>query len=250
MDGRHVSLFAMISIYAGRVHEAQKLTSLVHLLLVTTPYTLQPSAMLSAVAKNFASAFFELSIYIAADNDDLHELTFHRARGGWGPTHQGISSVEPEALPEVRAPLSAVAAVLVPGQWVTKAYFHPRRIVIAEWDICAKDATHAGITKLNADAKARRAIEEETRLNIKNEEERRRKEEEERKRKEEEERRAKTDYKSVKVGGSFTINDEKKKQRLRERTGCPGGYEWVKTNGGWACATGNHTISDADFDAA
>lgn len=223
--------------------------------------------MISAVAKNFASAFFELSVYTAADNDDLHELTFHRARGGWGPTPKGISSVEPEALPEVRVPLSAVAAVLVPGEWVTKAFFHPRRIVIAEWDICAKEAAHAGIAKLSTGAKARREIEEETRLKIaldekrkeeerkqKEEEERRQREEEERRQKEEDERKqkekAKNDYKAVEVGGSFTIADQRKLKRVQERSGCPNGYAFVKIEGGWRCAGGGHTISDADFDAA
>ncbi|KAL2129778.1 hypothetical protein VTI74DRAFT_7312 [Chaetomium olivicolor] len=131
----------------------------------TTPYTLLPSAMISAVANNFATPFFEMRIYTAVGNDDLHERSFHR-RGGWRPSHQAISAVETEALPEVTAPLSAVAAVLVPGDWVTKVYFHPRRIIIAEWDISAKEAAHAGITKLSAAAKARPAVEEETWANI------------------------------------------------------------------------------------
>ncbi|KAF2122101.1 hypothetical protein BDV96DRAFT_682112 [Lophiotrema nucula] len=226
----------------------------------TTPYTLQPSAMISAVASNFASPFFELRIYTATDNDDLHELSFNRTRGGWGPAHQGISSVEPEALPEVKAPLSAVAAVLVPGEWVTKVYFHPRRIVIAEWDICAKEAAHAGITRLSAGAKARRAIEEQTRVKItleikRREEERKKKEGEERKKKEEEERkreaeRVKKDYKSVKVGGKFTITDQAKLKKVQARSGCEAGYEFEKIKGGWRCTGGAHTISDADFEAA
>lgn len=228
--------------------------------------------MISAVASNFASAHFDLRIYTAAENDDLHELSFHRAAGGWASSHKGVSSVEPEALPKVEKPLSAVAALLIPGEWVTKVYFHPRRITVAEWDICAKDAAHAGITKLSDSAKKRRAIEEETRVKIALEQKRREEEEKKRKEKEEAERRqreeaekkrkdaelqrqkeeAKTKVRSsknVQIGGQVVVEDPVKKAKLMKRLNCENGYALQKVKGGWKCMGGRHEISDADYDA-
>ncbi|KAF1959905.1 hypothetical protein CC80DRAFT_489953 [Byssothecium circinans] len=218
-----------------------------------TPYNVKPTAMLAAVASNFASPFFEMRLYTAADNDDLHECSFSRRNGGW-VSAQGISSIEPDALPAVKSPLSAVAATLVPGEWTTKVYFHPRRTVIAEWDICAKDTAHAGVTKVSAGARMRRDIEEETRAKIaeekrRKEEEERRAKEQERKKKEEKERQAQS-YKKVAVGGTVKITDEAKLKRVQAKLNCASGLEFVKITGGWQCTGGAHRITDAEFDAA
>ncbi len=206
--------------------------------------------MLSAVATNFASPFFDLRLYTAACDDDLLEFAFSHKKGGWASAPQSVSAVQPEALPTTSFPLSAVAATLVPGEWTTKVYFHPRRTVVAEWDVCAKDAVHAGVTKVSPGAKVRRAIEEETRIKIA--EEKRRKEEEERKRREEreEKERQAQAYKKVAVGGSVTITDEAKLERVRAKMNCAAGYEFVKISGGWQCTGGTHRITDAEFDAA
>ncbi|KAK4121110.1 hypothetical protein N657DRAFT_683209 [Parathielavia appendiculata] len=140
-------------------------------------YKLLPSAMLSAVAWNYASAFFEIRIFTTDDKNDLYEYHFDRKQGGWAPAPVNINKAPAAALSPAkgtRMPLSAVAAVIVDDEWKTKVYFHPRR-TIAEWDVCSKSTAFNGIPKVSAGAAARRQIEEETRAKIQAEEERKKK---------------------------------------------------------------------------
>jgi hypothetical protein len=106
--------------------------------------------MITAVAWNFGSPFFEIRIYTTTDTDDLHEIAFSRdSHGGWNAScPQSVSKVSPETLPKAATPLSAVAAVREEFEGKTKVYYHPRRKVIAEWDVCTKTPVHAGITKV------------------------------------------------------------------------------------------------------
>ena len=104
------------------------------------------------------------------------------------------------------APLSAVAAVVLEGEWKPKVYYHPRRQIIAEWDVCAKTFIHAGILKVCAKAGERRMIEEETRVKIREEEEKKRVEEERIKREEEEAKRQEEER----------VREEEEKKRLEE----------------------------------
>ncbi|KAK4239306.1 hypothetical protein C8A03DRAFT_32645 [Achaetomium macrosporum] len=164
-------------------------------------YTLPPTAMLAAVAWNYASPFFEMHIYTTDDKDDLYDLAFSRDSGGWAPAPRSVKKVPSASLSPARgsgAPLSAVTAIIVDDEWQTKVYFHPRR-QIAVWDVCSADISCNGIPKTSEAAAERRRIEEETRVKIKEEEERKeslrrkaeeraRREEEERLRREEEER--------------------------------------------------------------
>ncbi|KAK4104272.1 hypothetical protein N658DRAFT_420143 [Parathielavia hyrcaniae] len=132
-------------------------------------YKLLPSAMLSAVAWNYASAFFEIRIFSTDDKNDLYEYHFDRHNGGWAPAPVNINKAPTPALSPAsgtRMPLSAVVAVIVDDEWKTKVFFHPRR-TIAEWDVCSKSTAFNGIPKVSAGAAARRQIEEETRAKIK-----------------------------------------------------------------------------------
>ncbi|KAH7305555.1 hypothetical protein B0I35DRAFT_113019 [Stachybotrys elegans] len=160
------------------------------------PYSVSPTAMLTAVAWNYASPYFEMRIYSTDDKDELYEISYSRSSGGWAPLLHSVSTPDPGAFsPASRSgvPLSAVAGVIVDDSWVTKVYFHPRR-VIGEWDLCTKAATFNGVPKQSEAAAAKRRTEEETRKKIKEEEDRRAEEERarqeaERKAKEEEEAR-------------------------------------------------------------
>ncbi|KAI9150812.1 hypothetical protein HJFPF1_10589 [Paramyrothecium foliicola] len=155
-------------------------------------FPISPSAMLTAVAWNFASPYFEIRIYSTDDKDELFEISYSRSSGGWAPLLHSVSVNNSGAFsPASRSgtPLSAVTAVVVDDSWVTKVYFHPRR-VIGEWDLCTKVATYSGIPANTAEAVARRQTEQETRKKIREEEERRAEEERARKVREEAEQRA------------------------------------------------------------
>ncbi|KAK3370931.1 hypothetical protein B0T24DRAFT_667707 [Lasiosphaeria ovina] len=161
----------------------------------TLSYQIPPSAMISAVAWNYGTRFFEIRIYTTDDNDALYEISYSRHLNGWKPHAESVApvlgpvskSLAPGGIDS--PPLSAVAAILLEGDWKTKVYFHPRR-TIGEWDVCAKAPAFSGIPKASAAAAERRELEEKTRALIKADEERRAKEEEERKEKEEAERAA------------------------------------------------------------
>jgi hypothetical protein len=155
-------------------------------------FTVSPTAMLTAVAWNFASPYFEIRIYTTDDKDELFELSYSRNTGGWTPTLHSVSAHSAGAFSPTSgsgAPLSAVAGVIVDESWVTKVYFHPRR-ALGEWDVCTKVATYGGIPPASDAAIARRQTEQETRTKIKQEEERRAEEERARREREEAEQRA------------------------------------------------------------
>lgn len=125
--------------------------------------------MLSAVAWNYASAYFEMRIFTTDDKNDLYEYHFDRSHGGWAQAPRSVSKVPTAAISPAKGsgtPLSAVAAVVVEDQWKTKVYFHPRR-QIAEWDVCSKATAYNGIPKMSEGAAHRRQVEEETRARIK-----------------------------------------------------------------------------------
>lgn len=149
-------------------------------------YNVHPTGMLTAVAWNYASAYYQIRLFSTTNSDDLRKFSFSRNDGGWAP-EPSVSAEVPETFPGLEAPLSAVSAVVLEGDWVPKVYYHPRRPIIAEWDVCAKTFIYAGITRVGAKALERRMIEEETRVKIHEEEEKKRLEEE-RVRQEEEER--------------------------------------------------------------
>ncbi|KAM0441265.1 hypothetical protein ACHAPT_000572 [Fusarium lateritium] len=150
-------------------------------------YKLPPTAMLSAIAWNYASPFFEIRIYTTDDRDELHEFIYSRNSGGWASYPQSVNNQNPGGLYFGQQALSAVAAVLLESEWKTKVYFHPRRTIL-EWDVCNKLPPSVGIYKPSQQSEEKRAVEEETRVKIAEDEERKRIEEEERKRAEEEAR--------------------------------------------------------------
>ncbi|RYP80681.1 hypothetical protein DL770_006133 [Monosporascus sp. CRB-9-2] len=162
------------------------------------PYQLAPSAMISAVAWNYATPFFEIRIYTTDDKDALYEMSYSRHQNGWKPSEESVAPVlgpaskSPAPGGNGSLPLSAVAAILLDGEYRTKVYFHPRR-TIGEWDVCAKVPTYNGIPKTSTAAAEKRELEEKTRLLIKEDEERKAREEAERKRREEEEARIKAE---------------------------------------------------------
>jgi hypothetical protein len=173
--------------------------------------------MLTAVAWNFASAYFEIRIYSTDDKDELYEISYSRSGGGWAPLLHSVSVNSAGAFsPASRSgtPLSAVAGVIVDDSWVTKVYFHPRRI-IGEWDLCTKTATFAGIPKVSEAAAAKRQIEEETRTKIKQEEERRA--EEERLRREAEQRaREEAERKAREEEAARKAREEEEARKAKE----------------------------------
>ncbi|KAI1174585.1 hypothetical protein F4777DRAFT_599338 [Nemania sp. FL0916] len=144
------------------------------------PYQLSPSAMISAVAWNYGTPFFEMRIYTTDDKDALYEMAYSRDANGWKPTEEPIAPIPAPASKSPTPgggkngspPLSAVAAVLLDGEYRTKVYFHPRR-TIGEWDVCAKTPAFNGLPKTGTAAAAeKRALEEKSRGLIKEEEER------------------------------------------------------------------------------
>jgi hypothetical protein len=98
--------------------------------------------MIAAVAWSFASPLFQIHLYSTTYTDDLLETP--------QPTLRGRSS-------ERRV------------RWKIEVYFHSRRKVIAEWDVCAETPLHAGIMRVCKGTVEKRRIEEETRCKIKEE---------------------------------------------------------------------------------
>jgi hypothetical protein len=196
--------------------------------------------MLTAVAWNFGSPYFQIRLYITTATDDLHELVYSRHTGGWAPTtNQSVSGTPDEPLPlaQTSAPLSAVSAIRGKCDHETKVYFHPRRIIVAEWDVNAKTPVHAGIAKVSAGAIKKRAIEEETRVKIAEDEERKRREAEELRRKiaAEEEMLRRQPVATAEV-----------QEAINKIGKCSQGYPWKRDVGGWRCEGGGHFVSDED----
>lgn len=201
--------------------------------------------MITAVAWNFGSPFFEIRIYTTNDNDDLLEISFSRNSGGWKPSSpQSVSGILPETLPKAATPLSAVAAVRGECDRKTNVYYHPKRTVIAEWDVCAKTPVHAGITKVCEGAIKRRAIEEETRRKIEEEKVRLRKIEEDkgRQRKIEEEKE-----RQRQLAAKPEVAPPEVQKKIDKIGACTAGYPWKKAPGGYRCEAGGHFLSDADI---
>jgi hypothetical protein len=236
-------------------------------------YKLSSTAMISAVAWNFASPHFGIRIYTTDDKDELYEFSYSRESGGWAAGPRSMVAPGPRALAAPGGdgpPLSAVAAVIVGGQWRTKVYFHPRRI-IAEWDVCSHTAP--GIGRRSESAEKKREVEEQTRAKIaeaeerkRQEEERKRKEEEERKRQEEERRRQEAaqavprpspaaakqldEYSKIPQGGSIDLSKNPElDQIIKQVTKCSAGYQWKRVADGWQCSGGAHKLTNAQFDA-
>jgi hypothetical protein len=247
--------------------------------------------MLAAVAWNYASPFFGIRVYTTDDRDELHEFSYNRNSGGWVADSQSVNKHNPGGLHvgfQGSAALSAVAAVLVEGEWKTKVYFHPRRTIL-EWDVCAKAPPSVGIHKPSQEGELKRAIEEETRLKIAEEEERKRaeeeakrraeeearkkaEEEEAKKKAEEEEERKKVEaeearkqaekeevqkkvqeelqqYRSIPVGGKVSLRDNPEMDKIfKEATRCNAGYDWLRTNDGWRCSGGGHFLTNEQFE--
>ena len=140
--------------------------------------------MISAVAWNYGTGYFEIRVYTTDDNDALYEMSYSRHLDGWKPRAESVAPIlgpaskAPTPGDSDGLPLSAVAAVLLEGNWKTKVYFHPRR-TIGDWDVCARAPAFNGIPKTSVTAAERRDLEEKTRVAIKEEEERKRKEEDE-----------------------------------------------------------------------
>ncbi|KAF2971195.1 hypothetical protein GQX73_g2401 [Xylaria multiplex] len=150
-------------------------------------YKVVPTAMLAAVAWNYATPFFQIRIYATGGVTEVEEFSFSRNSGSWSPLKQSDSDSETANILAAIHPVSALAAVTVGDSCSTKVYFHPRRFV-AEWDSCTKATFPCPITTVSERFEERRGIEKETRVKIAEKEERLRREEEERLRREEEER--------------------------------------------------------------
>ena len=84
----------------------------------------------------------------------------------------------------------------------------------------------------------------------KRQEEKRRREEEERKRQEEKRRQEELQKQlNVSQGAKVEIKDAKKVEKLKKHSGCPQGFSWEKTHGGWVCGGGQHFVTDEAFAA-
>lgn len=136
-------------------------------------FQLAPSAMISAVAWNYATRAFEIRIYTTDAEDNLYEMAYSRHLGGWkseakpvAPPIMSKALRSPAPGGDGGQPLSAVAAIMLEGDWKTKVYFHPRRVIIDEWDVCAK-APLCAVPTVSTAAEGKREIEEKTRILIK-----------------------------------------------------------------------------------
>ncbi|OTA59254.1 hypothetical protein K449DRAFT_424072 [Hypoxylon sp. EC38] len=203
-----------------------------------------PTAMLSAVAWNYASAFFQIRIYLAGENDKPLCYSFSRKSGGWALNDQS----ENESTLRARRssfPLSAVAAVIGENECNPRVYFHPRR-VIAEWDVCKKVTSFVTVEE-GEKSKDRRRIEEETRVKI---------QEEERMRKVVAKwitltkDNLKSQVVNMQVGVMVKIEGELL-ERVQKATNmkCSKGYEWRREVTGWRCGGGTHFLTNDQFEA-
>jgi hypothetical protein len=219
------------------------------------PYSLDPTAMISAVAWNYASPFFQIRVYTAAHNDDLLEISYSRNSGGWSTASpESVSTNLPEAVFRTGSPLSAVAAVLVGCETKIKVYLHPKRIIIAEWEVCDKVIPPlGGIRRPCVGAAERRRIEEETRKAIaeeerRKEEELRRIEEEKERQRQEELKRAEEQKQKEEQQQAEVAKEQRKQDKIKLIGGCSQGYAWKKVEGGYRCDGGGHFVSDAQLE--
>lgn len=179
-------------------------------------YELSPTAMLTAVAWNYATPFFEIRIYTTDDKDGLYGLSFSRSSGRWSPAPHCLNNVPVKSLSPDRGsgtPLSAVTAVITDAEWRTKVYFHPRRHV-AEWDVCDASISYSGAPTTGGIVASKRQIEEETRIKIKEEEEARQKLE--RERREEAERQQREAEERQRLEAEAKLQAEEEARRLAE----------------------------------
>jgi hypothetical protein len=214
-----LSIFNSPSLSSGRLA-----TMLIELPPVEIPtYELSPTAMLAAVAWNYASPFFEIRIYTTDDKDGLYGLYYSRRAGRWASAPHCVNNAPVGSLSPIRGsgtPLSAVTAVIVDAEWRTKVYFHPRRH-IAEWDVCDTTISYSGAPMTGGSAADRRRIEEETRIKIKEEEERQelegqRREAEERARREEDERQKREEEEKQRCEAEERARQEREEKLRRE----------------------------------
>ncbi|KAI0128053.1 hypothetical protein F4776DRAFT_655332 [Hypoxylon sp. NC0597] len=206
-----------------------------------------PTAMLSAVAWNYASAFFQIRVYLAGENNRPLSYSFSRKSGGWALDNQSESEF---AFRGTRSgfPLSAVAAVIVENECNPRVYFHPQRI-IAEWDVCKEIASFVA-AKEGEKSRGRRKIEKETRERIHEEE---KQNETKRKVVAKWQTVTKANLKSdqvlnIQVGDMVKIGVDLL-ERVKEVTKCPQGWEWKKEVDGWRCSGGQHFLTNAQFAA-
>lgn len=172
--------------------------------------------MLTAVAWNYATPFFEIRIYTTDDKDGLYGLSFSRSSGRWSPAPHCLNNVPVKSLSPDRGsgtPLSAVTAVITDAEWRTKVYFHPRRHV-AEWDVCDASISYSGAPTTGGIVASKRQIEEETRIKIKEEEEARQKLE--RERREEAERQQREAEERQRLEAEAKLQAEEEARRLAE----------------------------------
>ncbi|KAI0531527.1 hypothetical protein GGR58DRAFT_524437 [Xylaria digitata] len=139
-------------------------------------YKVVPTAMLAAVAWNYATPFFQIRVYATDGMAEVEEFSFSRNSGSWSPVKQSDSDSKTVNPLAAIHPVSAVAAATVGDSCSTK------------WDSCTKVTFPSPITTVSEMFEERRGIEKETRVKIAEEKERLRREEEERMRREEEER--------------------------------------------------------------
>ncbi|OTA94262.1 hypothetical protein M434DRAFT_10803 [Hypoxylon sp. CO27-5] len=205
-----------------------------------------PTAMLSAVAWNYASAFFQIRVYLAGENDRPLSYSFSRKSGGWALSDQS----ESESTFRARRsgfPLSAVAAVIGENECNPRVYFHPR-MVIAEWDVCKKITSFVAIEE-GEKSRDRRKIEEETRVKIQEDEKQKGRM-----------RKVvakwvtltrdnlKNQVVNMQVGDTVKIEGDLL-EIVKKTTKCPQGYEWRKEADGWRCGGGTHFLTHDRFAA-
>ncbi|KAI1102355.1 hypothetical protein F4804DRAFT_313293 [Jackrogersella minutella] len=75
-----------------------------------------PTAMLSAVAWNYATAFFQIRIFAVGENDELRSYSYSRNSDGWAPVDRGESIITSRTAAKLNVPLSTVAAVILENE--------------------------------------------------------------------------------------------------------------------------------------
>lgn len=216
--------------------------------------TIQPTVMLAAVAWNFASPYFQVRLYATSSGDDLFELVFSRQNGGWAVgDYTSITGVPDSAFPPANSsmPFSAVAAIRSACDGDTKVYFHPRRVIVAEWNVDTKAIAHGGIAKVSAGAIQRRQIEEDTRKAIKDEEERQAKIAAEQARIAAEQARIAAEQATVLPDQAelekMPVAPPQVMKVIEEIGRCSAGYPWKRVKGGYKCEGGGHFVSDEEI---
>ncbi|KAI0426075.1 hypothetical protein F5Y09DRAFT_346067 [Xylaria sp. FL1042] len=178
-------------------------------------YKIVPTAMLAAVAWNYATPFFQIRVYATGGKAEVDEYAFSRNSESWSPVEQSASDSQMANLIAACHPVSAVAAAMVGDGCSTKVYFHPRRFV-AEWDSCSKVTFPSPITTVSERFKERREVEHDARVKIAENEERLRKEEEERLRREEEERLRREEEERLRKEEEERVKREEEERLKRE----------------------------------